>query len=100
VLVPADGGVARALPGVVEGDDIVRWSADGASVFVAHGDVPLDVFRVDVATGKRTLWKTLAPADMSGVDGLGPVEITPDGRTYAYSCSRVLSDLYIAEGLK
>jgi hypothetical protein len=55
---------------------------------------------VNVSTGQRTPWKTLTPADPSGVDGMGPVEITPDAKAYAYGCSRDLSDLYLAEGLR
>ena len=100
VLVPAEGGPARPLPGSIDGDGVVRWSSDGASVFVGHGDVPTDVFRLDMATGKRTLWKTLAPADLAGVYDIGPIEMTSDGKAYAYGYGRLLSDLYIAEGLK
>jgi eukaryotic-like serine/threonine-protein kinase len=100
VLVPAGGGPARPLPGFVDGDALVRWSADGSAVYVGHGDVPAVIIRIDVATGKRTPVRTLAPADLAGVEGVGPIELTPDGTTYAYACSRVLSDLYIAEGLK
>jgi hypothetical protein len=93
------GGTGRPLPGSVQGDAPIRWSADGA-VFVRHGHVPLDVIRVDAATGRRTLWKTLAPADLAGVEEINTIALTPDGTTYAYGSSRTLSDLYIAEGLK
>jgi eukaryotic-like serine/threonine-protein kinase len=99
VLVPAEGGSGRPLSGSVQGDTPIRWSADGA-VYVRHGDVPVEVFRVDATTGKRTLWKTLAPADLAGVEELPAIELTADGKAYAYGASRVLSDLYIAEGLK
>ena len=99
MLVPAEGGAGRPLPGSVQGDTPIRWSADGA-VYVRHGDLPVEVFRVDVATGKRTLWRTLAPADLAGVEEIAAIEVTPDGKAYAYGASRVLSDLYIAEGLK
>jgi Tol biopolymer transport system component len=99
VVVPADGGEGRVLPGVAEGDDFLRWSQDGA-IFVAQGDVPAKIFRLDAITGTRTLWKTLVPADPAGVDSLRPIAITPDGKSYAYGCSRVLSELYLAEGLK
>jgi len=99
VIVPADGGAGRALPGFVEGDDLLRWSQDGA-IFVAHGDVPARIFRVDAVTGTRTLWRTLMPADPAGVDTLRPITITPNGESYAYGCSRTLSELFLAEGLK
>jgi hypothetical protein len=99
ILVPAEGGPPRPLAGATEGDRPLRWGGDG-SLFVAHGTVPVDIFRVDVATGRRSLWKRLAPADSAGVYGLTPIVLTPDGKSYAYACYRVLSDLYLADGLK
>jgi serine/threonine protein kinase len=100
VLSPSEGGATGPLRGFVDGDIPIRWTADGSALFVSHGAIPTEVLRVDVSSGKRTPWKALTPADPSGVDGIGPVEITADGKAYAYACSRVLSDLYIAEGLR
>jgi eukaryotic-like serine/threonine-protein kinase len=99
ILVPAEGGPPRALVGATEADRPLRW-ADDHSIFVAHGTVPADILRVDVATGRRSLWKRLAPSDSAGVYGLAPIVLTPDGKSYAYACYRVLSDLYLAEKLK
>jgi len=99
VLVPVEGGPPRPLPGFAEGDRPVRWSVDG-SLFVAQGNMPVDISRVDVATGRRSSWKRLAPPDPAGVYRLGPIVLTPDGKSYAYGCYRVLSDLYLVEGLK
>jgi serine/threonine protein kinase/Tol biopolymer transport system component len=99
VLMPAEGGTPKPLPGFTKGDVIVRWAADG-TLFIGHGDVRIEIAKLDVATGRRTPWKTLAPVDPSGVEGLGGFQLTPDGKSYVYGCLRVLSDLYIAEGLK
>jgi Tol biopolymer transport system component len=100
VLLPADGGAARPLPGVVDGDYPIRWSQDGAGFFVSHGDFPVDLVRIDVSSGRRTLIRRITPADPAGVTQLRSFVLTPDARTYAYGCSRVLSDLYLAEGLR
>ena len=35
-----------------------------------------------------------------GVIGIPTVRVTPDGRTWAWSYARILSELYVAEGLK
>jgi hypothetical protein len=40
------------------------------------------------------------PPDPAGVTGLIRIRITPGGTYYAYSFRRLLSDLYLAEGLK
>ena len=56
--------------------------------------------KLDLATGKRTLWRSLAPADPAGVSQIGPIVMTPDGASYIYGYHRTLSDLYLVEGLK
>ncbi len=40
------------------------------------------------------------PSDPAGVGLINPAFVTPDGRHYVYSFRRVLSDLYLAEGLR
>ena len=61
----------------------------------------VDVFRVELTTGARVLWKTLTPSDPVGVESLrGTVVITPDARSYCYSYMRRLGDLFVVDGLK
>ena len=55
---------------------------------------------IDLATGKRTLWRSLSPADPAGVGQIGPIVMAPDGSSYIYGYHRTLSDLYLVEGLK
>ena len=62
--------------------------------------VPAKAYRVDVATGRAELWKELMPSDAAGVTDIVAICPTPDGRSYVYSYSRLLSNLYIVEGLK
>jgi hypothetical protein len=64
------------------------------------GEVPAKVYRVELATGKRTVWKQIAPLDPTGVSTIGPILMTPDGKTYVYGFHRTLGDLYLVEGLK
>ncbi len=59
----------------------------------------MKVYRVDVSTGRRELWRSLMPADAGGVSQIGPLP-TMSGESYAYSYGRTLSDLYIVDGLK
>jgi len=51
-------------------------------------------------TGQRTLWKQLMPPDPAGVEYVGPILPTPDGKAYVYGYRRMLSDLYVVDGLK
>ena len=102
-LYPVDGGETRPVPGAGEGDLPVQWSADGRSLYVRSPVElysPARVFRLDLKTGKRMLWKELFPEDPAGDVGTDVVRLTPDGKWYAYSYLRVLSDLYLVEGLR
>jgi eukaryotic-like serine/threonine-protein kinase len=100
-LYPVNGGDARLIPGVTQGEQPITWSADGHSLYVYQpGEMPAHVFRVDVQSGKRTLWKDLMPTDPSGVENIGPILITPDAQTCVFGYHRNLADLYLVEGLK
>jgi Tol biopolymer transport system component len=100
-LYPLAGGEPTALPGLSGLDIPVRWSADGRSLYVyRRGVVPARVNLVDVATGRAELWKELMPVDAAGVTDFAVVCPTPDGASYVYSYNRLLSNLYIVEGLK
>ena len=100
-LFPITSGEPRPIPGLVAGEAPVAWSADGRSLYVYHGgELPAKVYRLEIASGRRTLWKQLMPPDPAGVEYVGPVLPAPDGMAYAYGYRRLLSDLYLVEGLK
>ncbi len=98
---PVGGGEAKLLPGQQPGERVTGWSADGHSIYLMErGQIPADVIRMDLASGKRTLWKTMEPADAAGIDTVGRVLISADGKSYVYGYNRTLSDLYLVQGLK
>jgi serine/threonine protein kinase/dipeptidyl aminopeptidase/acylaminoacyl peptidase len=95
------GGPTKAVSGFLPSEQPIEWSADGKSLYVYQpGEFPAKVYQLDLTTGKRTLWRSLAPADPAGVSQIGPIVMTPDGRSYIYGYHRTLSDLYLVEGLK
>jgi DNA-binding winged helix-turn-helix (wHTH) protein/Tol biopolymer transport system component len=95
-----EGGEHAALAGINSGEDAIRWTADGKSLFVASDTIPVQINRVEIATGRRQLVYKIVPPDLAGIWNIWPVLITPDGKSYVYSTYRVRSDLYIASGLK
>jgi len=91
----------RPIPGLAPDDVVTRWTADGRGIYVwKPSEMPARVSIVDVATGRRTIWKEIVPPDPAGILGVWPIVITADGGSYAYSYRRVLSDLFLAQGLK
>jgi Tol biopolymer transport system component/predicted Ser/Thr protein kinase len=100
-LFPVNGGDAKLVPGVQPGEFPTAWSSDGHSLFVMErGQIPAQVFRVEVATGQRTFWKSFEPADSAGIDTIRGVLVSADNKAYVYGYSRTLSDLYLVQGLK
>jgi hypothetical protein len=83
-------------------DEPLGWSPDGRSLFVITvGEDKREAFaRVDVSTGRRETLARLDSGDPTGSFGFGWASITPDGRYYAYSFGRSLSDLYLVKGLR
>src|SRR6516225_3545341 len=100
-LYPVAGGQPRPIPGFSPGDEPIRWSDDSDPLFVSpSGEMPAGIYRLNVTTGERTLLKQLMPSDPAGVENIGPILITPDGKTCVYGYHRALSDLYSVEGLR
>jgi dipeptidyl aminopeptidase/acylaminoacyl peptidase/predicted Ser/Thr protein kinase len=100
-LFSVGGGDPRVLQGVQPGEFPTAWSSDGKSLFViTRGQIPAQVFRIDVATGQRTFWRSFEPADSAGIDTIRGVLVSADNKAYVYGYSRTLSDLYQVQGLK
>jgi len=94
------GGDPKPIAGFETGELPIGWDQTNHSLYVYQpGDLPARIFLLDVATGKKTLWKQLLPTDPAGVASIGPLLVTPNGQTYVYGFVRTLADLYLAEGL-
>ena len=98
---PMRGGPPKPIANLEPGESVIQWSPDSRYVFLREpaGSSALRINRLDVATGHRELWKELKTPDTVGVQ-IGPLVITPDGKSYAYSFQRDTSTLYLAEGLR
>jgi Tol biopolymer transport system component len=94
------GGPLKTIPGVTAADLGSGWLADSRAVIVRTAGSPVQISRIDIETGSRTPLGTVAPADPAGVVALGQVAFAPDGDHYVFNYFRVLSELYIVDGLK
>jgi len=98
-LYPIAGGEPRPVPGLTEADVLAQWSADGRSVLAyRRAEIPCRLERVDLATGHRTLFKELAPADRAGLLSMREIFATDDLRSYAYTAYYQVSSLFVSEG--
>jgi hypothetical protein len=96
------GKELNQVPALTIEDALIQWASDNKSVFVVNrrNENPLQVTHVDLSDGKRVLWKEITPSDPAGIAGRGFMVMTRDGKTYAYTFRRVLSDLYLVPGLQ
>ena len=64
----------------------------------------LKIYKLDIASGRRVLWKDLIPSDPVGLIGIptdpGQVRVTPDGESYVYTYWTLLNQLYTVDGVK
>jgi len=89
----------RPVPGAKAGDVGERWASGNQSLFVhqLQREQP-QVDRIDVASGRRTAWKTVRPLNPA-VCGAYALMVSPDG-TVAYGYRADASQLYTIKGLK
>jgi serine/threonine protein kinase/Tol biopolymer transport system component len=101
MLYPAEPGEPRPAPGLRPDELSIRWTADGHAIWAfRQNEVPAKIYRVDITTGVRSLWKELTPPDPAGVLTMGPILMTADGKSYVYSYRRTLDELFMVEGLR
>ncbi len=100
-LYPTSAGDPTLIPGLNPGEQPITFSTDGKSLYIYQpGELPARVYRLDLQSGQRTLWKELMPYDPAGVENIGPILMTPDAKTCVFGYHRMLADLYLVEGLK
>jgi len=98
LLCPVEGGSPRPLMEIGNGEIPVRWDSDGRALYLRERQqTSLKIFRLDVSTGQKQLWKEIpAPAPTWGSSLL----LTPDGKSYVHGYGISSEALYLVEGLK
>jgi Tol biopolymer transport system component len=98
---PVAGGTAQTVPGLTTDDRLIRWSADGRSVYVYRvANMPFRFERLDLATGRRVVIGEVAPADRAGVIYSKGAALSEDTKSYAYSYERTTSQLFVVGGAR
>ncbi len=100
-IYPVGGGPGRVVAGLGLDDTVIRFSGDGRSVLVFRSSqVPAEIERVDLSTGRRTPVLHLAPADRTGVTQIIDVSLASQASAYAYAYAQNLSQLSLIRGVR
>jgi hypothetical protein len=78
------------------------WAPDGSLWLGEGGDhapVRLQLYRVDVRTGKVLEERRVGPIDSSGATRINGLALTPDGQSAAFSYRHTVGSLHILRGL-
>jgi len=98
---PMEGGTPEPIQNLQSEDEIIGWSSDGRSLYLARTkELPIQVYRFDLKTGRRDLLKEVMPPDLAGIHAEKRIFMTADGKGCVSSVSRKFSELYMVEGLK
>ncbi len=101
ILYPAGGGEGRPVPGTASDDEALAWARDGTSILVSHpSDIPLRIERLDLSTGRRELVRTIGPTDLGGVLSVMAPAMSADEKSYTYTYSKTISQLFLVEGAR
>jgi len=98
-LLHVDGAPPREVPGT-SGLTPAAWCRDGGLLAYRRGEMLAHILRIDMQSGKQQKWKNLVPQDQTALTQLGPIRITSDCDTYAYSLQYDPSTLFVVSRLQ
>ena len=97
-----EGNATRTIAGIQPGEGPTAWASDSQHVFVqASSATGINIYKVDVDSGKRELWQAIVPKEQRGLRPLTwSAAITPDGRWIAFNYRTTTGQLYRSDTMK
>ena len=98
---PITAGEPRLIPNLEAGFVPLQWTDGNSAVYgYRRGQLPTDLYKVNIVTGEKTVIQELQPESSVGVVSIAPVVVNRDGSRSAYSYYQVFSVLYLISGLQ
>ena len=100
-----NGGGLRPIAGLDSKYYISSWGPDGSFVYVSpmgqnESIFGAKVYKLSLSTGKLEYWKTFGANLPAGTVAVSAPRFSDKGDAYAYVHVQVLSQVYVAKGLK
>jgi len=100
-LFSIEGGPRIELAATDPPYGVMQWSADSKALYIYKpGEIPVTIYRLDIASGKITPVRDVMPANRAGVVSIGPVACDMNAKGCAYSYFQTLSGMYVVTGLR
>jgi hypothetical protein len=95
-----DGSKPNAVRWLAPDDGLTPWDLDGRSILVNSGNsvnIPVRIYKVDLVTGRRTLFVEIGPKNRVGLLGVSLTDFSADYKSYAYDSSWMLSSMFLGK---
>ena len=100
VILDVTSGAVTPLGDLARDDEPIQFDASGRMLYLMNmAGVNPRVDRLDLETGERTHLREIRPVNPTGVIATTAPVMTPDGKRYAFTLVRQLTDLFLVEGL-
>ena len=94
------GGPSLEIMRLTDKEVFLGWTADPGRVYVASWDGPkARLETADLATARRTFVRDIIVGDAAGMLQTPDLFLSADAGTYVYGFTRLLSTLYLVDGL-
>ena len=101
VVFDKDTQKTQPIPGVGPQDIVQAWTRDGEALLVTTSTPwEAQMYRVEVASGKKTLLQKLELSEKAGSNVRVRMYYAEQSKTYIYNVRRTLGSLYVVEGLE
>ena len=101
-MFPLDGGQAQSIPQLQKGDGPIDFTPGDTAILVRRQrpDQAIEIWRVELPSGKRTLLRTIPLPEISAISMGMQATVSRDGKSYAYQYHPSISTEYVIEGLR
>jgi WD40 repeat protein len=100
-----NSGGLRPIPGLDPKYYVASWGPDSTTLYVSpnasqQSASGAKVYKLNINTGKMEYWKTFGANASPGTTAVSSPRFSDKGDAYAYVHVQVLSQVYVAKGLK
>jgi hypothetical protein len=99
---PKAGTTPRTLTKLSGDENPIHWNADGRSLLIADSSKrPIRVDRLDLASGRRTSWRSFSPGGLlGGGGGVTGLVLAANEQAWVIGYVRYSGELLVIDGLK